>query len=56
MMKMSHMTNTAWSPAIGNGHDIVFRAGESTYNVYLISDTIQNVTARMDDLYTLGVR
>jgi hypothetical protein len=52
--------NTAWSAAVGNGNgsgpDLVFPAGESTYNVYLISDTVQNVTARMDDLFVMGVK
>jgi hypothetical protein len=45
---------TAWSAVYGN--DLPFPAGESTYNVYLISDTIQNVAARMDDLFRFGVR
>jgi hypothetical protein len=48
--------NTAWSAAIGNGHDHVFAAGESTYNVYLISDTVQKVTNRMDDLFRVAVK
>ncbi len=48
--------NTAWSAVYGNGTDVVFPAGESTYNVYLITDTVQNVTARMDDLFQIGVR
>lgn len=47
---------TAWSAVYGHGNDVVFPAGESTYNVYLISDSVQNVAARMDDLYNLGVR
>jgi hypothetical protein len=48
--------NTAWSAAYGNGTDVLFPAGESTYNVYLITDTLQNVTARMDDLFQMGAR
>ena len=48
--------NTAWSAVYGHGNDLLFLAGESTYNVYIITDTLQNVTARMDDLYALGVR
>jgi hypothetical protein len=38
----------------GNGTDVLFRSGESTYNVYLISDTAQNVTSQMDKLLTMG--
>ena len=48
--------NTAWSAVTGNGTDVLFPAGESTYNVYLITDSVQNVAARMDDLFQLGVR
>jgi len=48
--------NTAWSAVYGNGTDVTFPAGESTYNVYLITDSVQNVTARMDDLFQMGVR
>jgi hypothetical protein len=40
----------------GNGTDVIFPAGESTYNAYLITDSVQNVTARMDHLYRLGVK
>jgi hypothetical protein len=40
----------------GIERNTVFPAGESTYNVYLISDSVQNVAARMDDLYHLGVQ
>ena len=40
----------------GNDPNFVFPAGESTYNTYIISDTLQNVTAQMDRLYTMGVR
>jgi len=46
--------NTAWSAVYGNGTDVLFRSGESTYNVYLISDTAQNVTSQMDKLLTMG--
>jgi hypothetical protein len=48
--------NTAWSAVFGNGQDVTFPAGESTYNVYVITDSVQNVTARMDDLFKLGVK
>ena len=48
--------NTAWSAVYGNGTDVLFPVGESTYNVYLISDSVQNVATRMDDLFRLGVR
>jgi hypothetical protein len=48
--------NTAWSAAYGNGTDVVFPAGESTYNVYLITDTVQNVTVKMDDLFATHAR
>jgi len=34
----------------------VFPAGESAYNVYLITDSVQNVAARMDDLFKMGVK
>jgi hypothetical protein len=30
--------STAWSAVYGNGNDVVFPAGESTYNVYIITD------------------
>jgi hypothetical protein len=46
---------TAWSAVTGNEDDW-FPAGESTYNVYIITDTLQNVTTQMDRLYTMGVR
>jgi len=39
----------------GNNNNFLFPAGESTYNVYLISDTLQNVTAQMDRLFGMGV-
>ena len=45
--------NTAWSAVYGTG---TIPAGETTYNVFLITDSVQNVTARMDDLFRLGVR
>jgi hypothetical protein len=48
--------NTAWSAVYGNGTDVTFPAGESTYNVYLITDSVQNVAARMDDLFKMGVK
>ncbi len=35
---------------------IVFPAGESTYNAYIITDTVQNVVAQMDRLYAMGVK
>jgi hypothetical protein len=40
----------------GNDNIFVFPAGESTYNTYLISDTLQNVTAQMALLYTMGAK
>ncbi len=48
--------NTAWSAVFGNGQDVTFPAGESTYNTYLITDSVQNVAARMDDLLKMGVK
>ena len=45
--------NTAWSAVYGTG---TVPAGETTYNVFLITDSVQNVAARMDDLFRLGVR
>lgn len=47
--------NTAWSAVCGDG-TFLFAAGESIYHVYLITDSIQNVTARMDDLLQMGVK
>ncbi len=38
----------------GNG-DILFPAGESTYNAYVITESVQNVTALMDELHGAGV-
>jgi hypothetical protein len=40
----------------GVNQNVLFPAGESTYNVYLISDTVQNVAAQMDTLYGMGVK
>jgi hypothetical protein len=40
----------------GVSANVVFPAGESTQNVYIITDSVQNVTARMDDLFAAGVR
>jgi hypothetical protein len=47
---------SAWSACYGNGNDVLFPAGDSTYNIYIITDSVQNVTARMDDLFQAGVR
>ena len=48
------------NPVRGGGDGIVrntvFPAGESTYNAYIITDTVQNVAARMGDLFQMGVR
>lgn len=44
-----------WAAVRGNG-DILFPAGDSSYNTYVITESLQNVTARMDDLYRAGVR
>lgn len=48
--------DTAWNAVYGNGTDVLFLAGESMYNVYLITDTVHNVPARMDDFFRMGVR
>jgi hypothetical protein len=40
----------------GNDNNFVFPAGESTYNVYIITDSLQNVAAQMDKLYNMGVK
>jgi hypothetical protein len=40
----------------GIDNNFVFPAGESTYNVYLITDSVQNVAAKMGRLYTMGVK
>jgi hypothetical protein len=45
--------NTAWSSVYATG---TVPAGETTHNVFLITDSVQNVSARMDDLFRLGVR
>jgi hypothetical protein len=52
----SAFDTTAWSAVYGQGNDLLFPKGESTYNVYIITETLQNVTARMDDLIVMGVR
>ena len=44
------------SAVFGHGNDVMFPAGESTYHVYLITESLQNVTAKMDDLFRMGVR
>ena len=44
-----------WAAVRGNG-DILFSAGDSSYNTYVITESLQNVTALMDDLYRTGVR
>jgi hypothetical protein len=43
-----------WAAVRGNG-DVLFPAGDSSYNTYVITESLQNVTARMDDLYRTGV-
>jgi hypothetical protein len=48
--------NTAWSAVYGNGTDVVFPSNESTYNVYLISGTLQNVALQMDNLLAMAVK
>jgi hypothetical protein len=40
----------------GNDNIFVFPAGESIYNTYLTSGTLQNVTAQMALLYTMGAK
>jgi hypothetical protein len=42
-----------WAAVRGNG-DVLFPAGDSSYNTYVITESLQNVTARMDDLYRTG--
>lgn len=48
------------NPVKGGGdkepQGIVFPAGESTYNAYIITDTVQNVATQMDRLYAMGVK
>jgi hypothetical protein len=39
-----------------NDEPFLFPAGESTYDVYIITDTLQNVAAQMDRLYNMGVK
>lgn len=36
--------------------NVLFPAGESTYNVYLITDTPQNIALQMDRLYAMGAK
>jgi hypothetical protein len=43
-----------WAAVRGNG-DILFPAGDSTYNSYVITESVQNVTALMDSLYLAEV-
>jgi hypothetical protein len=43
-----------WAAVRGNG-DVLFPAGDGSYNTYVITESLQNVTARMDDLYRTGV-
>ena len=38
-----------------HGNDIPFPAGESSYNTYLITESLQNVTAVMDALFEAKV-
>jgi hypothetical protein len=44
-----------WAAVRGNG-DILFPAGDSSYNTYVITESLPNVTTLMDDLYHTGVR
>ena len=48
--------NTAWSAVYGNGTDVVFPSGETTYNVYLVSETVQNVASQMDKLLAMAAK
>jgi hypothetical protein len=34
----------------------MFPAGESMFNVYIITDTVQNVAAQMNSLYSMGAK
>jgi len=43
-----------WAAVRGN--NTPFPAGESSYNTYIITESLRNVTALMDDLYCGGVR
>jgi len=49
-------TNPVKGGGDGKARNITFPAGESTYNAYIITDTLQNVTAQMDHLYAMGVK
>lgn len=40
----------------GVNSNVMFQAGETTYNVYLINDTVQNVAGQMDRLYGMRVK
>jgi len=44
-----------WAAVRGNG-DILFPAGDSSYNVYVITESVQNVTDLMDQLYNARVQ
>jgi hypothetical protein len=44
-----------WATVRGNG-DILFPAGDRSYNTYVITESLQNVTALMDGLYHNGAR
>jgi hypothetical protein len=43
------------SPASGQENSL-FPAGDSTYNAYMITESVQNVVTKMNELYALGVR
>jgi len=43
-----------WAAVRGNG-DILFPAGDSSYNSYVITESVQNITKLMDNLYTAGI-
>ncbi len=43
-----------WAAVRGN--NTPFPAGESTYNTYIVTESLHNVTALMDDLYRGGFR
>lgn len=49
-------TNPVKGGGDGKKRDIHFPAGESTYNAYIITDTVQNVVMQMDRLYAMGVK
>jgi hypothetical protein len=44
-----------WAAVRGNG-DIMSSAGDSSYNSYLITESVQNVTKLMDNLYGAGIK